>query len=150
MILGLWWISPTGSRCSTTAARLPTAPPPRFAPTRPSSTPIWASLMTTNLSRTPHERLRLFVPFGGPDRRPLVRRHVLAGRDRLRADLQDLGRAQFCAGRDGAVRRADIRRHSRARRALLRQSSAHALDHGRARRRGGAVGAAAAGQQAAD
>ena len=78
--------------------------------------------MTTNLSRTPHERLRLFVPSGGADRRPLVRRHVLAGRDRLRADLQDLGRAEFRAGRDAAVRGADLRRHSRARRALLRQS----------------------------
>ena len=50
-------------------------------------------------------------------------RHVLAGRDRLRADLQDLGRAELRAGRDGALRGADLRQPGRARLPLRRARS---------------------------
>ena len=62
----------------------------------------------------------------------LVRRDVLAGRDRLRADLQDLGRLQLRAGRDGAVRGAHLRQPGRARRAVLasRSASRCAVDGG--------------------
>ena len=49
----------------------------------------------------------------GADRRPARRRHVLARRDRLRADLQGVGRLQLRAGRDGLLRRADLRQPGR-------------------------------------
>ena len=52
----------------------------------------------------------LAVLLRSADRRPAVGRHVLAGRARLRADLQGLGRVQLRAGRDGVLRRADLRR----------------------------------------
>ena len=42
----------------------------------------------------------------------LVGDHVFAGRARLRADLQGLGRLQLRAGRDGVLRGADLRRLS--------------------------------------
>jgi ABC-type branched-subunit amino acid transport system ATPase component len=43
-----------------------------------------------------------------PDRRPAVRRDVLAGGAGLRADLQGLRRVQLRAGRDGLLRRAAV------------------------------------------
>src|SRR5262249_17541492 len=46
---------------------------------------------------------------GNADRRPHDRGALLAGRARIRADLQGFGRVQLRAGGDGAVRRAVVR-----------------------------------------
>ncbi len=91
-------------------------------PTPPLSTPIWVSRMTKTSLRTRHERLRLFVFSGSADRRPAVRRHVFAGRNRLRPYLQNFRRAELRARRHGSVRGADLRRHSRTRRSFFRSA----------------------------
>ena len=51
--------------------------------------------------------MNFFLEVAG--RRPARGRDVLAGRARLRADLQGLRRVQLRPGRDGVLRRADLR-----------------------------------------
>ena len=85
--------------------------------------------------RPPDGLVRLPLPGRGAGRRPALGRDVLAGRDRLRADLQDLGRAELRPGRDGALRGADLRQPGGARVPLRRRARRHAGGDGAARLR---------------
>ena len=58
------------------------------------------------------ERTNMNFFLRSADRRPALRRDVRAGGARLRADLQGLRRVQLRPGRDGVLRRADLRRHA--------------------------------------
>src|SRR5712691_8110693 len=80
-----------------------------------------------------------------PDRRPVDGRPLCAGRARLRADLQGLGRIQLRAGGDGAVCRALARASLRGD-AVRPRAGLKRADHDRARLRDRVPGAASPGQ----
>src|SRR6185437_3303197 len=110
MISALSCPCPTASPSSTTAARSPTGALPRWPPIPVLSTPI--SALHTMRRRTEHGLELLRRSAGGW---PPVGCDVFARRARLRADLQDLRRAELRSGLNGAVRGTDLREPHRAR-----------------------------------
>ena len=86
----------------------------------------------------------------GSGRRAAVGDHVLAGRARLRADLQGLGGVQLRARRDGVLRGADVCRLHGARAAVLGGAAGHRRRDGAGRLVHRALRAAAAGEPRED